>query len=63
MSRSDGGPSAYQAAMAREQARLDAARKRSLHEASVHGEAHDDVESAWDSVCERRSRPPTASAL
>mmetsp|Transcript_14589 Transcript_14589/g.46854 ORF Transcript_14589/g.46854 Transcript_14589/m.46854 type:complete len:388 (-) Transcript_14589:28-1191(-) len=50
MSRSDGGPSAYQAAMAREQARLDAARKRSLHEASVHGEAHDDVESAWDSV-------------
>jgi hypothetical protein len=38
--------------MARDAARLEAARKRSIHEASVHGEAHDDVETAWDSVFE-----------
>jgi hypothetical protein len=44
--------SAYAAAMARDAARLEAARKRSIQEASAHGEAHDDVENAWDSVFE-----------
>jgi len=43
-------PSAYAAAMAQDAAKLAAARKRSVHEASAHGDAHDDVESAWDSV-------------
>ena len=53
--------SAYAAAMAHEAARLDAARKRSIHEASVHGEAHDEVEAAWDSVFHAHSSAPAPS--
>ena len=36
--------SAYDAAMARERVRLDAARKRNIEAASLHGDASVDVE-------------------
>eukprot|EP00320_Phaeocystis_rex_P022344 CAMPEP_0119082240 /NCGR_PEP_ID=MMETSP1178-20130426/120394_1 /TAXON_ID=33656 /ORGANISM="unid sp, Strain CCMP2000" /LENGTH=142 /DNA_ID=CAMNT_0007065001 /DNA_START=13 /DNA_END=437 /DNA_ORIENTATION=- len=40
----------YAAAMAADRARLQAAQKRNLEQASLHGEEEDAVQGAWDSV-------------
>ena len=48
--------------MARERERLDAARKRNAEAASLHGEATDDVESAWEAVFASRSAQDDVSA-
>ena len=42
--------SSYAAAMAADAARRAAAQKRNIEQASLHGDAEDDVAGAWDSV-------------
>ena len=48
--------SSYAAAMAADRARLDAAKKRSMDTAALHGDEEDAVQGAWDDVLHMGTR-------